>query len=67
MYRCEREPEEHGIPRPCSGRRWTARRPRGAQTEMIHLYDLKYKGCISCFCVQAQKAARWGAARCETT
>lgn len=21
----------------------------GAQTEMIHLYDLKYKGCTSCF------------------
>lgn len=21
----------------------------GAQTEMIHLYDLKYRGCISCF------------------
>lgn len=22
---------------------------RGAQTEMVHLYDLSYKGCISCF------------------
>jgi multimeric flavodoxin WrbA len=21
----------------------------GAQTEMIHLYDFNYKGCISCF------------------
>ena len=22
---------------------------RGAKTELIHLYDLNYKGCISCF------------------
>jgi multimeric flavodoxin WrbA len=22
---------------------------QGAETELIHLYDLKYKGCISCF------------------
>lgn len=22
---------------------------QGAQTELIHLYDLNYKGCISCF------------------
>lgn len=22
---------------------------RGAETELIHLYDLEYKGCISCF------------------
>ena len=22
---------------------------KGAKTELIHLYDLKYKGCISCF------------------
>ncbi|MDQ0205205.1 flavodoxin family protein [Pectinatus haikarae] len=21
----------------------------GAQTELIHLYDLKYRGCTSCF------------------
>jgi len=22
---------------------------RGAETELVHLYDLNYKGCISCF------------------
>ncbi len=22
--------------------------PPGAETELVHLYDLKYKGCISC-------------------
>jgi Multimeric flavodoxin WrbA len=22
---------------------------KGAETELIHLYDLNYKGCISCF------------------
>ena len=22
---------------------------QGAETELIHLYDLNYKGCISCF------------------
>ncbi|XWX63056.1 flavodoxin family protein [Desulfitobacterium sp. AusDCA] len=21
----------------------------GAETELIHLYDLNYKGCVSCF------------------
>ena len=24
-------------------------RSKGAQCEMVHLYDLSYKGCISCF------------------
>jgi len=34
---------------------------RGADTELVHLYDLSYKGCISCFtckpsiCNQQQK------------
>lgn len=22
---------------------------QGAETELIHLYDLNYKGCVSCF------------------
>ena len=22
---------------------------QGAETELVHLYDLEYKGCISCF------------------
>lgn len=29
----------------------------GAQTEMIHLYDLKYKGCISCFACKRKGGA----------
>ena len=24
---------------------------QGAETELIHLYDLNFKGCISCFCL----------------
>lgn len=30
---------------------------KGAETELIHLYDYNYKGCISCFaCKQTVKA-----------
>jgi multimeric flavodoxin WrbA len=29
----------------------------GAQTEMIHLYDLKYKGCVSCFACKRKGGA----------
>ena len=29
---------------------------KGATTELIHLYDLDFKGCTSCF---ACKAERW--------
>lgn len=29
----------------------------GAQTELIHLYDLKYKGCISCFACKRKGGA----------
>ena len=29
-------------------------RSAGAETELIHLYDLDFKGCVSCFCLQAQ-------------
>ncbi|SPF52384.1 hypothetical protein SBF1_5670010 [Candidatus Desulfosporosinus infrequens] len=27
---------------------------QGAETELIHLYDLNYKGCISCFACEAE-------------
>ena len=28
---------------------------KGATTELIHLYDLNYKGCISCFACNAKR------------
>ena len=33
---------------------------KGAQTEMIHLYDLDYKGCISCFACKMRGGASYG-------
>lgn len=32
----------------------------GAETEMIHLYDLSYKGCISCFSCKLKGGANYG-------
>ena len=37
---------------------------RGAQTELIHLYDLNYKGCISCFSCKLKDGPSYG--RCAT-
>ena len=28
----------------------------GAETELIHLYELNYKGCISCFACKTREA-----------
>jgi len=28
---------------------------QGAETELVHLYDLNYKGCISCFACKLKK------------
>jgi len=33
---------------------------KGAVTEMIHLYDLNYKGCISCFACKMRGGASYG-------
>ena len=33
---------------------------KGAETEMIHLYDLNYKGCISCFACKMRGGASYG-------
>jgi len=32
----------------------------GAKTEMFHLYDLNYKGCISCFACKAKNGKSYG-------
>ena len=32
----------------------------GAETELIHLYDLKYKGCISCFACKTREGKSYG-------
>ena len=32
----------------------------GAQTEMFHLYDLDYKGCISCFACKTKDGKSYG-------
>ena len=32
----------------------------GAETEMIHLYDLNYKGCISCFACKMRGGKSYG-------
>lgn len=33
---------------------------KGAQTEIINLYDLNYKGCISCFSCKLKNEKHWG-------
>jgi multimeric flavodoxin WrbA len=33
---------------------------KGASTEMIHLYDLNYKGCISCFACKLKDSSSYG-------
>ncbi len=33
---------------------------RGAETELIHLYDLNYKGCISCFACKTKGGKSYG-------
>ena len=33
---------------------------RGAETELIHLYDLNYKGCISCFACKTKGGESYG-------
>ena len=33
---------------------------RGAETEIIHLYDLTYKGCISCFACKTRGGKSYG-------
>ncbi|HSW40574.1 MAG TPA: flavodoxin family protein [Acidobacteriota bacterium] len=36
-------------------------RSKGAGTELIHLYDLVYRGCISCFACKAKGGEHYGA------
>src|SRR5208337_3352580 len=33
---------------------------KGAKTELIHLYDLDYKGCISCFACKTKDGKSYG-------
>ena len=37
----------------------------GAKTELIHLYDLDYKGCVSCFACKTRGGKSYG--RCAAT
>ena len=34
---------------------------QGAATELIHLYDLDYKGCVSCFACKERGGKSYGA------
>jgi len=38
---------------------------QGAETELIHLYDLNYKGCISCFACKTKEGKSYG--KCPIT
>jgi multimeric flavodoxin WrbA len=40
---------------------------QGAKTEIIHLYDLNYKGCISCFACKLKNGKSYGNALCRMT
>jgi multimeric flavodoxin WrbA len=33
---------------------------QGAKTELIHLYDLNYKGCVSCFACKEKESKSYG-------
>jgi len=37
---------------------------QGAETELIHLYDLHYSGCKSCFACKLKEGASYG--KCAT-
>lgn len=37
---------------------------QGAETELIHLYDLNYKGCTSCFACKKKDGKSYG--KCAT-
>lgn len=37
---------------------------RGAETELIHLYDLTYKGCVSCFACKLKGGKSYGRCAC---
>ena len=39
---------------------WKAQRHRGADTELIHLYDLTYTGCTSCFACKLKCGKSYG-------
>ena len=38
---------------------------RGAETELVHLYDLDFKGCVSCFACKTRGGKSYG--RCAVT
>jgi len=38
---------------------------QGAETELINLYDLKYKGCISCFACKLKDGKSYGKCACK--
>ena len=38
---------------------------QGADTELIHLYDLNYKGCISCFACKLKNGKSYGKCACK--
>lgn len=38
---------------------------QGAETELIHLYDLQYKGCISCFACKLKAGKSYGKCICK--
>jgi multimeric flavodoxin WrbA len=40
---------KNGTQQPYCKRLWRVLPHGGTTTELIHLYDLNYKGCISCF------------------
>lgn len=35
---------------------------QGADTELVHLYDLDYKGCTSCFACKLKDGKNYGSA-----
>ena len=37
---------------------------RGAETELIHLYDLQFQGCTSCFSCKVLNGKSYGRAPC---
>ena len=39
---------------------------RGAETELVHLYDIDFKGCVSCFACKTLVGRATGAAWSRT-
>ena len=52
--------EKNGILQHCLKKSLEGATTRGAETELLHLYDIEFKGCISCFACKTIDGPSYG-------